>query len=161
MYQALPLAMTIAFLANLTLFAGHPPLVIRNKEALVSRVAGLHFKIESTFDPTPTEAIEPSKNLLAYLQKQIQQSKSKYAKDRFSEIIKKIPGYDWFVAGFSSGGRKYLYCYFTDLFSGPSFDYPESDQSFPLIKDGGRSVCFAIFDLTSGQFVLLRSNGVA
>lgn len=161
MSPGFPLALVIAFLANFAFLSGRPPLVVHNKEELASKLTGLQFKVESTFDPTPSEAELPSKELQAYLRKQIYQSKDIYTKERFAEIIRKAPRYDWFVAGFNSGGRKYLYCYFTDLFAEPPYEYPSSNQSFPLIKDGGTSVCYAIFDLTSRQFILLRSNGVA
>ena len=75
--------------------------------------------------------------------------------------MSKANKYEWFVSGYISNNRKFLYCYLTTLFLEEPFEYPTSNTHFPRIMDGGTSVCRGVFDVEKQSFTIFKSNGMA
>lgn len=143
------------------LTAAHPPMVINNPKSMISRLDNLKIKFDELYSPSETEALLPRNNLPTYLESRLKTNLNPNQRDKIKSVIKLANQYEWFVAGYSYKSERFLYCYATTLFLTPPFDYPEDNQEFPIIKDGGTKALWAIYNVSTHKFIYFRTDGVA
>ena len=133
------------------------PVVVVDDPQEVRHAVG--FPVDGTFTPSQEEAEAPRRDLPRYLEAEGLHGKSKERRDSLRRIGLAQAQYLWHCGGYKKDGQKNLFC---SLVRGEM-----SEQSFlrrktfPVIKDGGISVCRCHFNMKSGRIVRLEWNGEA
>jgi hypothetical protein len=130
------------------------PVVIVEDGKQVRHAVG--FPVDGTFTPSPEEAEAPRRDLPRYLEAERAREKDSYRRKQLGEIDEKRARYVWHCGGYTKAKERYLYCTFVSVF-------PESAdrKTFPVIEDGGTSVCNLTFRLKTGKIARLEWNGEA
>ena len=142
----------------------HPVVVV--DDAREARHA-IGVRVDGIFTPSRDEAEAPRQDLARYLEAERRLAKD-HAKDqardndrqaRLRQIGLALDQYFWHCAGYTKDRQRYLFCSFVRY--SPS-DLPRLRQkTFPVINDGGISVCRCHFSMKLGQIVRLEWNGEA
>jgi hypothetical protein len=115
------------------------------------------FQVDGTFTPSQEEAEAPRRDLPRYLESEGQHEKSKERQEDLRRIGLGQGQYFWHCAGYKKRGQKNLFC--SLVRREPSEILRR--KTFPVIKDGGISVCHCHFNIKSGRIVRLEWNGEA
>jgi hypothetical protein len=151
----------LALVASVLAAAGQrpaTPVVIVEDPRQISAVLG--FKPDSTFTPSPEEAEGPRRDLARYVDaERSREKKNPYRKEALGRIRKAVDRYVWYCGGYTQKGERLLFCTFVlgTLAGGPQ----PGPKAFPVIDDGGTSVCYCHYDLKAGKIVKLFWNGEA
>jgi hypothetical protein len=133
----------------------HPVVVVDDpreaRHAIGERVDGI-------FTPSQDEAEAPRRDLARYLEAERRQAKGDNDRqDRLRRIGIAMDQYFWHCAGYSKDRQRYLFCSFVRF--SPSDLSRLRQNRFPVIADGGISVCHCHFSMKRGQIVRLEWNG--
>lgn len=144
---------------GLVLAQQHPePVVIIDNAESVRHAVG--FKVDAIFTPTRDEAEAPRKDLARYLEAELRREKDAYRKTQLRRIQSIGERYFWHCGGYVKDKQKYLYCSFVLIGRPQDLEWLRKKE-FPVIDDGGTSVCRCHFSLKSGQIARLEWNGEA
>lgn len=134
-----------------------PVVIIDNAEAVRHAVG---FKVDAVFTPTRDEAEAPRKDLARYLEAEQRREKDAYRKSQLRRIQSAGERYFWHCGGYVKDKQKELYCSFVRVGQPQDLEWLRKKE-FPMIEDGGTSVCRCYFSLKSGHIVRLEWNGEA
>jgi len=133
------------------------PVVIVDDSKEIRHAVG--FKVDDVFTPTQDEAEAPRRDLARYIDVERSREKDDNRQSRLRRIGMSANRYLWHCGGYVKDGQKSLFCSFVR--HEPS-DLPRLRQKhFPVIYDGGISVCRCYFNVKLGRIVRLEWNGEA
>ena len=149
-------AIVVAMLALTVTQPGPPyPVIVVDNPQEVRRAVDV--RVDGTFTPSQQEAEAPRRDLARYLEAESRGEKSKDRQDRLHQIGLVQDKYVWHCGGYKKGRQKYLFCTFVWREPGERL----LQKTFPVIKDGGISVCYCHFSMKRGRIVRLEWNGEA
>lgn len=131
------------------------PVVVVEDAQEIRRAVG--FKVDDAFVPTQNEADAPRQDLSRYLAAERAREKNDDRQLRLRRIGMAADRYLWHCGGYMKEGQKYLFCTFVRY--EPSSLSRLRQKHFPVIYDGGISVCRCYFNVKLGRIVRLDWNG--
>lgn len=137
--------------------AEDPPVVVVEDARAVRDAVG--FQVDATFTPTQDEAEAPRRDLARYIETERRREKRGERADGLRRIGLASDRYLWHCGGYVKEGQKYQVCSFVRYEPG---ELPRlREKHFPMIKDGGISVCHCYFNMRLGRIIRLEWNGEA
>ena len=150
--------LTVARIGLLLALQQPEPVVIIDNADSVRHAVG--FKVDAVFTPTRDEAEAPRKDLARYLEAERRREKDAYRTSQLRQIQLSSDRYFWHCGGYVKDKQKYQYCSFVRVHQPSDLERLRQKQ-FPVIADGGTSVCRCFFSLKSGHIVRVEWNGEA
>jgi hypothetical protein len=150
-------AIAVVLNAVATAAAAPTPVVIVDNPREIRAMVGAGA--DGTFTPSPEEAEGPRRDLVRFVDARLQREKNKYGREQLNRIRKQADRYFWYCGGYTQKGHKSLFCTF--VLSPPPGQAGPGPKAFPVIKDGGTSVCRCHYDVESRKVVRLDWNGEA
>jgi hypothetical protein len=133
------------------------PVIVIDDPTEIRKAVG--FRVDGAFTPTQRGAEAPRQNLPRYLAMERERENGNIRHEHLLRIGQSIDRYFWHCGGYVKDGQKYLFCSFVRY--QPS-DLPRLRRKvFPVIHDGGTSVCRCHFSIKLGRIVRLAWNGEA
>ncbi len=157
----------VAYCVCINLFAvetDRSVIVVSNKTETRQLLKSWHIPFKGVYTISQEEAEQPKQFFQEYISSSIAKETNHYRLDLLTEVSNKSNLYTWYCSGFSQKAEKLVLCELVADSTNTkdiSKDFKITKSSFPWIMDGGSSVCFATFSLSTKTFKTLWCNGMA
>ena len=131
-----------------------PPVVVVDEPAAIRAAVG--FEVDGTYIATAAEAEAPRQDLVRYLEAERRRERSATRQFQMRRIEVARDRYLWHCGGYLKDGQKYLFCSFVRY--EPSALPQLRQKAFPVIFDGGVSVCRCYYSRKIGRIIRVEWN---